>query len=315
MRYLNIGNDKLPALGLGTWKSKPGEVHDAIITAVKLGYRHIDCAAIYNNEKEIGDAFKRLISSGVVKREELWITSKLWNNSHLKQDLRPALEKTLADLQLDYLDLYLMHWPIANKPDKLGVKSADDYLTLEEAPLATTWVAMNECKSDGLARHIGVSNFSISKIDALIGETGIVPEANQVELHPYLQQKALVDYCLSKGIHVTAYSPLGSGDRSAFMKDADEPNMMADETIIAMAKKYDASPAQILLAWSVCRGTSVIPKSVNPERLAANLRAADIALSAHDMDTIATLDRHYRFITGKFIEVPDGYYTTDWLWQ
>jgi len=146
----------MPALGLGTWKSDPGEVYKAVREAIKMGYRHIDCAMIYQNEAEIGQAFSDAFKDGDVKREELWITSKLWNNAHIKDDVQPALENTLKDLQLDYLDLYLIHWPVALKPGVGFPSSEDDFLSLKEVPTAVTWSGMEECKKVGLAKHIGV---------------------------------------------------------------------------------------------------------------------------------------------------------------
>jgi alcohol dehydrogenase (NADP+) len=225
------------------------------------------------------------------------------------------LQKTLADLKLEYLDLYLMHWPIAVKPEVMAAKEASEYLTPSEAPVAATWLAMNECKKDGLAKHVGVSNFSQVKLDELIKATKITPEANQIELHPYLQQNELVAFCNKNGIHLTAYSPLGSGDRSAGLKKDNEPDMMADAEVMAIAAKKNVTPAQVLLAWSVNRGTSVIPKSTNAGRQKLNLEAAEIELSNEEMTLLSKLDRHYRYVDGKFWEVPGGFYTAKWLWD
>ena len=165
MKTFKFSNgDAMPTLGLGTWKSKPGEVYNAIREAIKIGYRHIDCAYIYMNEAEIGQAFSDAFQTGDVKREELWITSKLWNNAHLTSDVRPALEKTLTDLRLDYLDLYLMHWPVALKPGVAFPKSADDFISLEEIPIISTWQEMEKCAQAGMTRHIGVCNLSIKNL-------------------------------------------------------------------------------------------------------------------------------------------------------
>lgn len=309
MKKLKFSNGDLwDQIGLGTWKSKPGEVGAAIISAIESGYRHIDCAAIYLNEPEIGLALKHCFDKGIVKRSELQITSKLWNNAHRKNEVLPALKKTLADLQLDYLDLYIIHWPVAIKNSVVSATVAEDYIPLSEIPVAETWSAMEDLKTAGLVKHIGVSNFSQKKLDALVKNCRIKPEVNQVELHPYLQQKKLFEFCVQHQIMMTAYSPLGSKDRSDAMKGKDEPDLFADVVINEIANAHKATPGQILLAWHVNRGNVVIPKSNNPQRQKENLTAADILLSKEDMDKIEKLDRHYRFITGKFFELPGNGY-------
>lgn len=306
---------KMPIFGLGTWKSKPGEVYDAVREAIRVGYRHIDCAAIYMNEKEIGRAFADAFSAGDVKREELWVTSKLWNNAHAEDAVLPALNKTLADLQIDYLDLYLVHWPIAFKADVMGPKSADDLMSLSELPLIGTWRGMEKAHTERLARNIGVSNFSVKKLKALLLEAKIRPEMNQIEMHPLLQQRDMLQFCKTEGIHLTAYSPLGSFDRSAALKGSDEPNLFEHPVIVEIAKGHGCTPAQVLIKWAIQRGTVVIPKSVNPVRIVQNFESLQVRLSETDMQRIAALDRHYRFIDGSFWEFPGSSYTVSNLWD
>ena len=310
MKQMQFGNgDTIDAIGLGTWKSDTGEVGQAVETALEAGYRHIDCAAIYGNEAEVGEALARVFARGEIRREDVHITSKLWNNAHLPDDVELALKKTLSDLRLDYLDLYLIHWPVAFRPGLEGFpESESDFLTPDQAPIDETWKAMLAAREAGLTRHAGVSNFSIHKLDRLAAAGTETPEMNQVELHPYLQQNELLAWCRERDILVTAYSPLGSSDRPESMKGENEPSLLENEVIGEIAQKHSATPAQILIAWAVARETIVIPKSTNPERIRQNLESANITLGDADMDRIRGLDRHYRYIDGKAFRTPSGMY-------
>jgi len=307
--------DRMPLIGLGTWKSDPGDVYAAVREAIRLGYRHIDCAMLYGNEAEIGNALRDAIRGGEVTRKDLWITSKLWCNSHGQANVAPALRKTLTDLGLEYLDLYLIHWPIPLKPTSVLPGSADDFLPIAEAPLPSTWGGMEAAVDAGLVRHIGVSNFSAKKIRGLIPHCRIKIEVNQVERHPLLQQSALLDYCASQGIHVTAYAPLGSGDRPAFVKAADAPVLLDQPAIRTIAGARGCTPAQVLLAWQVRQGISVVPKSVTPFRLAENLAAGEIELTKSEREQIASLDQGYRMIAGDFWALPGSPWSLATIWD
>ncbi len=316
MKTLQFSNgDPMPILGLGTWKSKPGEVYEAVKAAIRLGYRHIDCARIYGNEAEIGQALAECFQEGLVSRQDLWITSKLWNDSHAPEHVQPGLEETLADLHLDYLDLFLMHWPVALKKGASFPLSAEKMVSLDDIPLAATWGAMESLVDKGLCRHIGVSNFSLPKLKSLMEEAKLKPEMNQVELHPYLQQNDLLEFCRQNGVHMTAYSPLGSPDRPDSLKAEDEPVLMEDPTVAEIAHRHNISPAQVLIAWAIHRGTAVIPKSVNPKRIEQNLAAAEVSLPEQDLAEIAKLDRHRRYVDGTIWVVEGGPYSLENLWD
>ncbi|ELR99144.1 aldo/keto reductase [Gloeocapsa sp. PCC 73106] len=316
MKYYQLNNgDRIPALGLGTWKSPTGEVYLAVQEALKIGYRHIDCAPIYRNEAEIGQAFTEAITSGAVKREDLWITSKLWSNAHQQERVIPAIKETLTDLRLDYLDLFLIHWPIVLRPEVLLPETGEDLRPLEEVPLEETWQGMQMALQEGLCRHIGVSNFNQKKLASLNQVSGPKPEVNQVESHPYLQQNDLLTYCRSEGILLTAYSPLGSKDRPEMLKKPDEPSLLDHPLVQKIAAQYHLTPAQLLIAWGINRGTVVIPKSVNSARLKENFAAAEIVLDTEAMEEIAALERGYRFVDGSFWERPGSPYTMANLWN
>jgi len=297
---LSHGNTKLPAIGLGTFKSKGDQVGKVVIQAIEMGYRMLDCASDYLNEDKIGDALEEVFKSGKVKREDLFITSKLNNNYHRPEHVRPILEKTLLDLKLDYLDLFLVHWPVATTyvpypqntrgfPPSYDPSGKD--VVIEKVPLQDTWKEMEKLQTQGLVKSIGVSNWTVALLSDTLSYATIKPAVNQVELHPYLQQSELVAYCKKHDIVVQAYSPLGTVD----FKKEHEPTILEDNTIKAIAKKHNKTPAQICLRWGTQRGTCVIPKTVTQERLKENLHTFDFTLDQTDMDQIASLNRNYRF--------------------
>lgn len=307
--------DPMPLLGLGTWKSDPGQVYGAVREAIRLGYRHVDCASIYGNEPEIGQAIGDAIRAGEVTREELWITSKLWCNSHGRENVEPALRQSLQHLGVDWLDLYLIHWPVALRPGVAFPNAAADVLPPAAVPLHSTWEGMEAAVDAGLCRHIGVSNLSSRKLLALLAECRLQPEVNQVELHPLLQQPELLHTCASHGIHLTAYSPLGSQDRPAFIKADNAPVLLDNPVIAAIAADHGCSAAQVLLAWHLQRGISTIPKSVTPARLRENLLAASIELSAEALERIHGLDQGVRLVDGSFWLMEGSPWTRQSLWD
>jgi alcohol dehydrogenase (NADP+) len=293
----------MPALGLGTWRLPPERTAATVGEALALGYRHLDAASIYGNEAEIGQALARAFAAGELRRDQFWITSKLWNDCHAPEAVRPACERSLAALGLEQLDLYLMHWPVAQRPGVAMPRSAADLIPLDQQPLAATWAAMEALVSAGLTRHIGVSNFNLAALRALQAGAHLQPAVLQVERHPLLQQPALLRHCQR-----TAYAPLGSSG------DSRPPLLLEHPEVLAIATEQGLTPAQVLLAWGLGCGTAVIPKSLQPKRLAENLAAASVCLDAASMARLAALDRGQRLISGQFCCLPGGPYSLESLW-
>lgn len=296
---------QLSAVGLGLWKIEQADTAGVVQSAIDCGYRHFDSAADYGNEIQTGTGLQAAIDSGAVSRDQLWITSKLWNSFHRGEHVRPALMKSLADLQLDYLDLYLIHFPIASKYVPIEQRyppgwffdpdGANPRVEADRVPIIETWQAMEELKQEGLIREIGVSNFGTSLIRDLVNQASIPPAMLQVEMHPYLTQQKLTRFCHESGIAVTAFSPLGAQSYFQLNMAQQDEAVMENEIVKSVAANHGRTPAQVLLRWGVQRGTAIVPKSSRRQRLKENLAIFDFELTSQEMAAISGLDRNRRF--------------------
>ena len=292
MQAITLSNGaKMPLLGFGTWLSKLGEAGQSVKAALDASYRHIDCAALYGNEAEIGEVFGKAFGdnegSQKLKRSDVFITSKLWNTRHTPVDVEGALRKTLSDLQIDALDLYLIHWPVAQKKDADG-KIHIDFTV----PYFETWRAMEKMVDLGLTKAIGCANINVQLLLEVLSYARIKPAVIQIECHPYLPQKQLISFCHAHNVAVTGYSPLGNPAlpvEGVAVKLLDHPAV----TTIASSLGPEVTPAQVLLKWNMQRQVIVIPKSINPVRITENFGAASLPdLTAAQMEQLSSLEDH-----------------------
>eukprot|EP01117_Protostelium_nocturnum_P016534 TRINITY_DN6564_c0_g1_i1.p1 TRINITY_DN6564_c0_g1~~TRINITY_DN6564_c0_g1_i1.p1 ORF type:complete len:338 (-),score=104.82 TRINITY_DN6564_c0_g1_i1:53-934(-) len=274
----------MPNLALGTWKSEPAEVKEAVAFAIETGYRHIDCAPRYGNERSVGEGIVEGMKRAGITRKDLFVTSKLWNSEHKQDRILGACQQTLHDLGLNYLDLYLIHWPITFRPHSNEVD--------EDADIWETWESMQYLKEEGLVNSLGVSNFTEDQLEALLMDTDVLPIVNQVEFHPYFVQNGLMDYCKKNQIQVTGYSPLGTGLNSK----QKWPILIQDPIIYSIGKSYNKTPAQVILRWAIQSGVVPLPKSVNPTRIKENFQVYDFELSQEDMKRINNLNANRRHV-------------------
>jgi len=296
---------KMPAVGLGVWKVPKEACAATVVSAIRSGYRHLDCACDYGNEKEVGDGIRRAIADGLVTREELWVTSKLWNTYHATEHIEPACRRSLEDLGLDYIDLYLIHFPIALQfvpfetrypPEWIhDPHAAQPKMELASVPYQQTWEGLERLVELGLCKHIGACNLNTAGLRDVLAYATIPPAVLQVEMYPYLQQPKLLRFCKDAGIAVTGFSPLGAGSYVELGMSTDADSALTDPLVVRLSSAKGVSPAQLILRWALQRGLSVIPKSSQERRLRENLCLDGFELTDDEMDEMGTLDRHRRF--------------------
>jgi D-xylose reductase len=295
----------MPLVGLGLWKVAKAEAPDLIHQALRAGYRHLDNACDYGNEAEVGAGIRAALGDGVLKRDDLWVTSKLWNTYHARPHVRPAVERTLRDLGLDYLDLYLIHFPIAQAFVPFEVRYPPEWfydanapeprMRFAKVPLAETWAAMEDLVTAGLVRNIGVCNYNTALLRDLLAYATNPPAVLQVELHPNLAQEKLLRFCRENRIAVTGFSPLGALSYLPLGMAAPYESVLEQPAVRAAAERHGKTPAQVVLRWGVQRGTAIVPKTSRPDRLAENLAIFDFELTADEMAAVSALDRNRRF--------------------
>ncbi len=310
---------RIPAIGLGTFGSdrfSAEQVAEAVLGAAGVGYRHFDCASVYGNEPEVGRSLRAILDGGV-RREDLWITSKLWNDRHGEGQVAPACERSLADLGLDFLDLYLVHWPFPNHHPpgcEVGARSPDARPYIHDEFLRT-WRQMEALVDRGLVRHIGTSNMTVPKLELLLRDARIPPSCNEMELHPHFQQPELFRYVVERGIVPIGYCPIGSPNRPERDRTASDTVDIEDPVLVRIAERRGVHPAIICLQWAICRGQVPIPFSVRRGQYLANLKAAVAEpLTDDEMRQIAAIDRGNRLIKGQVFLWKDGQSWED-LWD
>jgi len=294
---------RIPVIGMGTFGSDNYDaetIAGAVKKGIRMGYRHIDCASVYGNEKEIGKAIKEVLDEGIVKREDLWITSKVWNDKH--DAVVEACRQTLEDLQLRYLDLYLVHWPFPNyHPPKCDVTSRqDNAVPYIHENYMKTWAQMESLVESGLVRSIGTSNMTIPKMKLLLRDCKIKPVLNEMEIHPHFQQPELYNFLKENGIEVIGFSPIGSPKRPERDRTPDDTVDIEDPVIVSIARRLNVHPAVVCLVWAVQRGQITIPFSVNEDKLYSNLKGViECKLTAQEMEQISQIDKGSRLIKGQ----------------
>ncbi len=309
---------KIPGIGIGTFGSDkygPEEIAEAVYGAIRAGYRLIDCAAVYGNEDRIGAVLKRAVDEGIVSREELFITSKVWNDRH--REVEKACRESLADLRLDYLDLYFVHWPFPNyhAPGCDGDSRNPDSRPFSAEEFMDTWRQCEALVDAGLVKHIAMSNMTVTKLEAVLPQCRIRPAAIEMELHPSFQQQALFDYVTEKGIVPIGFCPIGSPSRPERDRTAEDVADVELPSVQAAASAHGDHPAVTCLKWAVQRGQIPIPFSVKKPQYIANLRASfEDPLTDEEMAAIARDDRDCRLIKGQVFLWPGA---DDWreLWD
>lgn len=300
-----MSQKKMPEVGLGLWKIAPEDCAQSVYDAISVGYRHLDSACDYGNEKQVGEGIKRAIEDGLCSRDDLWITSKLWNTYHAKEHVKPALERTLSDLGLDYLDLYLIHFPIAQQFVPFETRyppewfyepdAAEPKMEFAKVPLAETWHAMEALVDEGLIQEIGVCNYNSALLMDLMNYANVKPYALQIESHPYLTQEKLIKLAKGLGLHVTAFSPLGALSYLELNMAEQNESVLVQEAVKQAAVRTGKTEAQVVLRWNVQRGCAVIPKSSKLHRLKENLDIFDFSLNEDEMQAISALNANKRF--------------------